>query len=156
MTKPSKQRKKQIIAPLHIKQKQVRAHLSKELRKKYGKRAMQVRKDDVVRVITGKYKGKEGKVVDVNVKKGYVNIENLKIKRADGKEVYVKFDASNLVIKELNLNDTRRFKEKKKAEKKQKQKLEREVKTPKKASKKEVKKEASKKAHIKIAPKGKK
>jgi large subunit ribosomal protein L24 len=154
MTKPSRQRKRQIIAPLHIKQKQVRVHLSKELRKKYNKRALQARKDDVVRVITGKYKGKEGKIIAVNVKKGYLNIENLKIKKIDGKEIYVKVDPSNVILKEVSLNDNKRFKEKKKAEKKPKAKVEKkEIKKEKKQESKMEKKVEHKESQTKTTPK---
>jgi len=141
MTKPGKQRKRQVVAPLHQKQKQVNVHLSKELRKKYNKRALQARKDDVVKIVTGKYKGKEGKVTAVNLKRGFLNIENIKIKKGDGKEVYVKINPSNVILKELTLNDNKRFKEKKKSEKKPKSKVEN----------KDIKKE--KKVEHKIMPK---
>ena len=60
-----------------------------------------MRKGDIVKIMRGKYKGKEGKVVNVDVKKTYVNVENLSFKKKDGKEVLVKFHPSNLLIVEL-------------------------------------------------------
>ena len=48
-----KQRNYRHKAPLHIKQKFVSAHLSKELRQKCGRRSLGVRKGDKVKVTTG-------------------------------------------------------------------------------------------------------
>ncbi|MDD4983505.1 MAG: 50S ribosomal protein L24 [Candidatus ainarchaeum sp.] len=138
MVKPDSERKRKMNAPLHRKQKELRVHLSKELRDKYKMRAIQVRKDDIVKVMVGKYKGKEGKIVKASVADSYVNIDNLKIKKVDGKEIYVKFQPSNLIIKELSLNDNVRLSKLKKEKKVHKEKKE----TPKKVDvKKEVKKE---------------
>ncbi len=151
--KPGKERKRQIIAPLHEKQKSVHVHLSTELRKKYNKRAVQIRKDDVVKIMVGKFKGKEGKVVKVNIKKGFVNVENMKIKKVDGKEIYVRMNPSNLVIKTLNINDNKRFKEKVKAVKKVKVKKEAKKSVPKVAKKVDAKKSQVKATGKDLAPK---
>ena len=108
--KPGKQRKQQTNAPLHLKQKALSVHLPPELRAKYKTRSVQVKKGDVVTILVGKYKGKDGKVTKVSVKDTYVNIENLKIKKTDGKEVYIRFTPSNLLMKELLLDDNKRLK----------------------------------------------
>jgi ribosomal protein uL24 len=139
MVKPDSERKKQLNAPLHKKQKELRVHLSKELRDKYKMRALQVRKDDIVKVMVGKYKGKEGKVVKASVVDSYINIDNLKIKKVGGKEIYVKFQPSNLILKELNLNDNVRLAKIKKEKKVHKVKAEKKV-----VVKKEVKAESKK------------
>ena len=47
---PRKQRKYRAEAPLHVKHKLVSANLSKELRKKYGRRSFPLRKGDTVLV----------------------------------------------------------------------------------------------------------
>ena len=60
--KQSKQRKYRFNAPLHIKQKLASSHLSKELRNKYKKRSIALRKGDRVKVIHGNFKKYEGKV----------------------------------------------------------------------------------------------
>jgi large subunit ribosomal protein L24 len=41
---PKKQRKYLAKAPIHIKRKQLSANLSKEIRKKYGRRSMELKK----------------------------------------------------------------------------------------------------------------
>lgn len=43
------------------------APLSKELRASHGARSIPVRKDDEVLIVRGKYKGRDGKVVQVRV-----------------------------------------------------------------------------------------
>lgn len=104
-----KQRKYIYNAPLHIKSKMICSHLSKDLQKKYKMRSLRVIKGDGVKIIRGDFKGKQGKVVKVNVKKRSVFVDVAKRKRADGSEVFVPLDASNLQIIELNLNNPLRF-----------------------------------------------
>ena len=72
-----KQRKYLANAPLHLKRKMISSHLNKELRKKYGKRSIPIRKGDEVKVMRGKFKGKTGKISIVNIKKQKVAIEGI-------------------------------------------------------------------------------
>jgi len=108
--KPAKQRKYAANAPLHIKKKFVSVNLSKELRKKYEKRNIPVRKEDNVKIMRGKFKGKEGKVLKIELKKSKVTVEGIQIKKQDGSKVNVKMQPSNLQITELNLEDRKRNK----------------------------------------------
>ena len=62
-SKPKKQKKYLLNAPLHLKHHFVQVHLSKELRKKYNRRSISVRKGDKVKVMRGSFKKHEGKVV---------------------------------------------------------------------------------------------
>src|SRR3989344_4214193 len=62
-----KQRKFLANAPLHVRQKLMSVHLSKDLRKQLGKRALSVRKGDEVKVVRGSKKGLKGKVADVDL-----------------------------------------------------------------------------------------
>ena len=114
--KASKQRRKQrkyrANAPLHIKRKFVSVNLSKELRKKYGKRNVPVRKGDTVRILRGKYKKKEGKILEVLLKRSKVIIEGIQIKKADGSKANVKLVPSNMQIIILNTDDKKRIKTK--------------------------------------------
>ena len=111
VTKSSrKQRKRLHNAPLHIKQKLISVHLSKELMKKYSKRSISVRKGDSVKILRGKFSKKTGKITLLNLKKNYVNIENQLIKKKDGTEVPIKFNPSNLLVLELYKDDEKRFK----------------------------------------------
>jgi large subunit ribosomal protein L24 len=104
-----KQRKYRYNSPLHLKHKFLSANLSKELRKKYGKRSSPVKKGDEVVVMRGKFAKKEGKILDVDLKKSRVTIENLNRSKADGTKVNVYFAPSNLQIKTLNLEDRKRL-----------------------------------------------
>jgi large subunit ribosomal protein L24 len=86
------------------------AHLSKELRQKYKRRSLPVRKGDEVEVMRGEFKKKRGKISRVDSKDYKVYIEGMTIKRTDGTERQVAFHPSNLKIINLNLDDKRRVK----------------------------------------------
>lgn len=107
---PRKQRKVLYTAPKHVRYKLMSAHLSKELREKYGIRSLPVRKGDVVRVMRGKYRGHEGKVVDVDRKRYYIYVEGVKVKKADGTEVLRPVHPSKVMIVKLDLSDEWRIK----------------------------------------------
>lgn len=106
---PRKKRKYQANAPLHLKRKFLSVNLSKELRKKHGKRNIQLRKGDLVKVMRGKYKKKQGKVIEVKTKIGKVYIEGIQVKKIDGSKANVSLKPSNLQIVQLNLDDKKRF-----------------------------------------------
>ena len=106
---PRKQRKYRYNAPLHIKQKFMKLHLSKELRKKYGKRAVIVRKGDNVKIIKGQFKGKTGKVDFITIKKGFVYITGVEIIKKDGSKANYPLSPSNIIITELSLDDKKRI-----------------------------------------------
>ena len=61
-TQPRKQRKYRAKAPLHVIKRFLSANLSKDLRKKYGKRNLTLRKGDTVKVMRGKFRKKQGKI----------------------------------------------------------------------------------------------
>ncbi len=105
---PKKQRKFLYNAPMHIRHKFVSAPLSRELRDKFGIRSMPIRTGDKVMVRKGSFKGKTGKVSEVDLKRLFVKIEGITRKKADGTEIPVKFRPWNLVITDLNLKDNRR------------------------------------------------
>lgn len=108
--KPEKQRKKIKEMPLHQRKKIVSAHLSKELKEELKRRSLPVRKGDTVKIVRGSFKGKSGKVSKVNVRKGFVYIEKIVRKKANGAEVQVPINASNLIITSLERSDEKRFK----------------------------------------------
>lgn len=107
---PRKQRKYRANAPLHIKRKFLRVNLSKELRKKYGKRNFSIVKNDKVKIMRGKFKGKQGKVLGVFTKIGKVSVEGIQIKKLDGSKADFKLQPSNIQIIELTLEDSKRAK----------------------------------------------
>ncbi len=105
---PRKQRKMRYNAPKHRRQKMMKAHLSTALYEKYGMRNLVVRKGDIVRVMRGKFKGHEGKVVEVNLKKMKIAVEGVTIRRTDNKSVQFWLDPSNVEIIKLDLSDPKR------------------------------------------------
>src|SRR3990167_11097813 len=106
---PRKQRKYVANLPLHLKKKLVSINLSKELRKKQGKRNVSVRKNDTIKVMRGKFKKKQGKVLEVKLKTGKIIVDGIQTKKMDGSKVNVPMRASNLQIIELSLEDKRRL-----------------------------------------------
>ncbi len=114
---PRKQRKYSANAPLHLKRKLLGVNLTKELRKKYGKRNLPVRKGDSVRIMKGRFKNKQGKIISVDVKNLKLKIDGIMIKKRDGSKVGVKIHPSNLQIVELNLEDKKRMKMSKESKK---------------------------------------
>lgn len=109
-SKPRKQRKFMYTAPLHAKRKILASHLSKELREKYKRRAMSLKRGDGVQVMRGKFKGKTGKISRVNYKKYRVYIEGVTRKRTVGTDAQVPLHPSKLKIITLNLDDKMRQK----------------------------------------------
>lgn len=106
-----KQRKYQARAPLHIRHKFLSANLSKELRKKIGRRSLELRKGDNVKIMRGEFKKKTGKILGVDLKKTRISIEGIQRKKKDGTKVNVYFHPSNLQILEIK-EDKFRLKEK--------------------------------------------
>ncbi|MEM5814639.1 MAG: 50S ribosomal protein L24 [Candidatus Aenigmatarchaeota archaeon] len=106
--KPGKQRKALYSAPLHARQKLMAVHLTEGLRKQLGKRNLPVRKGDEVRVVRGEHRGTAGKVEGVDLKRLKVYIENVKVKKASGKEAALPFQPSKLMLTNLAVEDKER------------------------------------------------
>ncbi|MFH1072950.1 MAG: 50S ribosomal protein L24 [Nanoarchaeota archaeon] len=107
-SQPRKQRKYRHHAPLHVKKKFLSSHLSKELRKKYRTRNLKVRTGDRVRIQRGQFKGKEGKIEEVDAKKSKVYIAKVETTKKDGSKTRIPVNPSNLLVLELNLDDKKR------------------------------------------------
>jgi large subunit ribosomal protein L24 len=102
---PSKQRTQTRRAPLHEKQKQVRATLAEDLREEYGQRSVRVNEGDTVEVMRGDFAGDEAEVVDVDLRDSVVHVEEVTIETADGEEVPRPLESSNLRVTDLDLSD---------------------------------------------------
>jgi len=105
---PRKQRKYVHNAPSHVRRKIMSSNLSKDLRKKYGKRSLPVREGDKVKVLRGQFNGTIGEVEEVNRSKYRVYVKGAEINRGEAQKIRYPIDPSNLVILELNLSDKRR------------------------------------------------
>lgn len=109
-TQVRKQRKFRFNAPLHIKAKFLSVHLSKELRQKYKKRNVRLRKGDKIKVCRGQFSGKTGKVERVDIKDSKAFVTDVESVKRDGTKKLYPLEPSNLMIIELNLDDKKRVK----------------------------------------------
>ena len=146
---PRKQVKFRANAPNHIKRTFMGAPLDKALREKHGRRTIEARKGDEVKVMRGKFKGKQGKVGDVDIKNTRLQVEGIQRTKVGGEKMITWFHPSKIKIIILNTEDPRRLKSGKKADKKTEEPKTEEVK---KAEKETVKTE-TKKATKKVAKK---
>ena len=106
-SKARKQRRFRLTAPAHATQHFVRVGLDRQLAKKLGikRRTVQLSKGDSVAVVSGAKKGKSGKVIRLNMRRGFAYIDTVTRKNAKGKELNVPVYISNLKITDLNLTD---------------------------------------------------
>ncbi len=104
-TQPRKQRKERDEAPLHQRNRFVRATLAEDLRQEYNTRSVRVSEGDTVEVMRGDYAGEEEEVVRVDLDETKVYVENVTVEKTDGEEVPRPVDASNLRVIDLNLDD---------------------------------------------------
>ncbi len=107
-TQPRKQRKYSYAAPLHLKQKELHAHLAGELRKKYGVRTSRIRKGDTVKILRGQFAQKEGKIERVDVKRTRIFLSGAEIIKKDGSKTLYPLHPSNVIITGLDLGDKKR------------------------------------------------
>lgn len=107
---PRKQRKALYKAPLHMRNKLMSAALSKELKEKYNKNSLPVRKGDIVKILRGDFKNIEGEITKVDYKKYRIHVEGALNKKQDGKETPYPIHPSNVMIVKLEDSDERRFK----------------------------------------------
>lgn len=126
---PGKQRLKVYEADLTLQQKLMAGHLSKELQAKYSRRGLSVRVGDAVKVMRGDYKGKTGSINQVDRARNNVFITGLMRKKSDGKEAFIAFRPSNLLITAVDAKDKKRFKQMKKETKTETTKTEHKTKT---------------------------
>jgi len=122
---PRKQRKYLANAPTHLKRKLLSCNLDKPLREKLKRRNIEVRKNDEVKIMRGKFSKKQGKVLVTDVNKSRLQVDGITIQKKDGEKVGVWFHASNVKIIKLEDSDKKRFKQKEeKVEKKKTEKTE--------------------------------
>ncbi|MEK6916619.1 MAG: 50S ribosomal protein L24 [Nanoarchaeota archaeon] len=107
--KPRKQRIYRVKAPKHIKGKFLKTHLSKQLSEKYKKRTVRVVKGDKVTIMAGQFKGKAGKIEEVDVKNSKVYISGIEVQKGDGTKIRRAIQSSNIMITELTLEDKKRL-----------------------------------------------
>jgi len=92
-------------APYAVRSKQVSGSLSKDLRKKYGKRSVRLALDDSVKIIRGEYKGIDGKITKISINKSSIAIEGIKKEKLKGEKIDVYIPSSNILVTSLNTGD---------------------------------------------------
>ena len=107
---PRKQRKKLYSLKQHEKRPKFNAGLDKKLKAEHKKNSFPLVKGDKVKVFTGRFKGKEGRVTLINSSKLRIGVEGITVKKPNGKEEPVLIDPSNVIITELKLTDEKRKK----------------------------------------------
>lgn len=107
-SQPRKQRLALFTAPLHTRQKLMSAPLSPELREKYGVKNLPIRKGDKVRIMRGDFKGHEGSIVKVDLRKLRIYVDGVTIKKLDGTPRFVPIHPSKVMIISLDLKDKMR------------------------------------------------
>ena len=120
---PRKQVKFRANAPNHIKRKFRGSTLDKPLREKYGRRSIEIRKGDEVKIMRGKFKGKQGKVGNVDVKYCRIQVDGIQRTKAGGEKLITWFHPSKVKIIILDDKDSRRMKRRGKTEVKVEEKV---------------------------------
>lgn len=70
-------------------------------------RSIPVRKDDEVRIVRGKYKGREGKVTQVYRKKWVIHVDRVQRDKSNGASVPIGIHPSNVVVINIKLDKDR-------------------------------------------------
>ncbi|KII88367.1 hypothetical protein PLICRDRAFT_54205 [Plicaturopsis crispa FD-325 SS-3] len=95
-------------APSSVRRKIMSSPLSKELRGKHNTRSLPIRKDDEVRIVRGKYKGREGKVTQVYRKKWVIHVDRVQRDKSNGSTAPIGIHPSSVVITTIKLDKDRR------------------------------------------------
>jgi len=103
---PRKTRNQQIYyAAMQTASKQLSCALSKDLRKKYGKRSVRIKEGDTASIIRGEFAGVDGKVIKISVADRGVNIEGVKKEKLKGEKFDVYVHTTNIVLTGLDTGD---------------------------------------------------
>src|SRR5580700_1678692 len=104
---PRRQRKAVFTADHQERRRRMAVPLSRELRTRYGRRSLPVRKGDTVRVLAGSYStvGEERRVARVDREHYRLTLDNVTTKTADAKLKPLPIRPSHLVLTKLNLSD---------------------------------------------------
>jgi large subunit ribosomal protein L24 len=102
---PRRQRKAIFAADAFHRGKRMALPLSRELRARYRRRNLPVRKGDTVRVLTGSYVGREERVARIDRRSYSITLDNVTVKKADAKLKPLPIRLSHLLLTKLNLAD---------------------------------------------------
>ncbi|HLY76872.1 MAG TPA: 50S ribosomal protein L24 [Thermoplasmata archaeon] len=104
-TQPRKQRRAAFNASPFERHRAMSVALSRELRGRYKRRALPLRKGDTVRIISGSFQGREERVSKVDMRSLRVTLDNVTTKKVDQKLKPLPIRSSHLILTRLNLAD---------------------------------------------------
>ena len=104
-TQPRKQRRERWQTSAFGRHRQMTVALSRDLRSRYKRRALPLRKGDTVRIISGSFRGREERVSKVDIRTLRVTLDNVTIKKVDQKLKPLPIRTSHLILTRLNLAD---------------------------------------------------
>ena len=103
---PRKTRNQQIYyAAMQTASKQLSCALSKDLRKKYGKRSARIIEGDTASIVRGEFAGVDGKVTKISIPDRGVNIEGVKKEKLKGDKFDVYVHTTNIILTSLSTSD---------------------------------------------------
>jgi large subunit ribosomal protein L24 len=102
---PRRQRKANFTADSFQRHRRMTVPLSRELRGRYHRRNLPLRKGDTVRILTGSYVGREERVAKVDLRAYAVTLDNVTGKTAEAKLKPLPVRPSHLLLIRLNLSD---------------------------------------------------
>jgi len=102
---PRRQRRALYSADTFERRRRMTVLLSRELRARFHRRSVPLRKGDTVRVLGGSYKGREERVAKIDRRAYAVTLDNVTLKTADEKMKPLDLRPGHLVITKLNLSD---------------------------------------------------
>jgi large subunit ribosomal protein L24 len=104
-TQPRKQRRAMFQSSPFDRHRQLTVSLSRDLRGRYKRRALPLRKGDTVRIVSGSFKGREERVSKVDMRSLRVTLDNVTIKKVDQKLKPLPIRTNHLILTRLNLAD---------------------------------------------------
>jgi len=102
---PRRQRRALYEASTSERRRRMTVPLSRELRRRFHRRNVPLRKGDTVRVLSGSFAGREERVARVSRRSYSVTLDNVTLKTAEEKLKPLALRLSHLVITHLNLAD---------------------------------------------------
>ena len=100
---PRRQRLARFTADHFERRRRMAVPLSRELRRRYSRRNLPIRKGDTARILSGSYKGREERVAKVDRRSYAVTLDNVTTKTADQKLKPLPIQLTHLVLTRLNL-----------------------------------------------------
>ncbi len=102
---PRRQRRALYNASTTERRRRMTVPLSRELRRRFKRRNVPIRKGDTVRVLSGSFKGREERVAKVSRRAYSVTLDNVTLKTAEEKLKPLALRPAHLVVTRLNLAD---------------------------------------------------